>query len=116
MNIFDIFKYIFTKKLLTVEEINKYYDIYMINYLFSFHERYLPLSNLLNKYTYKDKKQCYLFYNYSIDKGGYPFANIRKKKKDEFDEEKLKLAKMYLPEMSNDKIKDNWVFIGNIWR
>lgn len=111
MNIFDIFKFIFTKKFISDEEINKYYDIYMLNYLFSFHREYLQLANLLNKFTYKDKKQCYLFYNYSIKRGRYPFANIKKKKKDEIDEEKMKLAKLYLSEMSNEKIKENWYLI-----
>lgn len=108
MTIFDIFKTCFTK-----EEILSYdiFDIYMINYLFSFHEKYVSMSNMLNKYHYKDKKQCYQFYYYGVDKGKAPFANIKKEKKIEIDEDKLKLAMSYLPEMSIEKIKENWLFI-----
>jgi len=112
MNIFDVFKFLFSKKYLSEEEIDKYYDIYMINYLFSFHKEYVEIANLINKYTYKDKKQNYLFYYYGIDKGKYPFANIKKEKKLDIDEDKMKLAKIYLPEMSIEKIKENWILIG----
>lgn len=112
MNIFDIFKFLFNKKDLLEEEIDKYYDIYMINYLFSFHSEYVEIANLINKYTYKDKKQNYLFYYYGIESGKYPFANIKKEKRIEIDEDDMKLAKLYLPEMSIEKIKENWMIIG----
>lgn len=111
MTIFDIFKSFFNKNKFNDHTIEKYYDIYMINYLFSFHREYIDMSNMINKYHYKDKKKCYLFYYYVVDKKKCPFADIKRKKKNVIDEKQLKLAKQYLPEMSVNKIIENWDII-----
>lgn len=83
MNIFDILKKITeTKEDLDFdnEEINKAYDIYMINRFISMSEIFLPLVNEINKIPNIPKHIHYNFFRFALPKRKQFFSYIKKGK------------------------------------
>jgi hypothetical protein len=102
-------------------EINKEYNIYIINSFLSMIEIYLPLINMVNMNPMPSKKDHYNFLRFSLPKQRHKIVYIKKTKED--DEETTKLiaeyyevsireAKLYKTLMKQDNINN----IVNIYK
>lgn len=110
MTPFDITKHILSKdKMLTDEEVESHFNLFMTNRIFSNDQQFIHLANEMNKkgYTKKMAFDCY-FYGVPKTKRYIPY-NSKKEKKDkqleymiQFYQCSLQTAKQYMELISDE--------------